>query len=83
MNLRPVCWSNPNTLVDEWEKWICGLVQKFVPRRTKHRGNLPPWVTPGKSHLIKKLETKRKFWPEGNGKLLQLVAQVDNALQLN
>ena len=66
---RPVCWSNPNALVDEWENWISGLVQKFVPRRTKHRANLPPWVTPGTSHLIKKLATKRKFLPEGNGKL--------------
>ena len=80
---RPVCWSNPNALIDEWEKWIFGLVQKFVPRRTKHHANLPPWVTPGTSHLIKKLATKRKFLPEGNGKLLQLVAQVDYALQLD
>ena len=80
---RPVCWSNPNALVDEWEKWICGLVRNFVPRRTNHRANLPPWVTPGTSHLIKKLATKRKFLPEGNGKLLQLVAQVDNALQFD
>ena len=80
---RPECWSNPNALVDEWENWIRRVVQKFVPRRTKHRANLPPWVTPGTCHLIKKLATKRKFLPEGNGKLLQLVAQVDNALQLD
>ena len=80
---RPVCWSNPNVLVEEWEKWISGLVQKFVPRRTKHRSSLPPWVTPGTSHLIKKLATKRKLLPEGNQKLLQLIAHVDNALQLD
>ena len=80
---RPVCWSNPNVLVDEWEKWISGLVQKFVPRGTKRCANLPPWVNPGTTHFIKKRATKREFLPEGNGNLLQLVAQVDIALQLD
>ena len=33
--------------------------------------------------MIKKLATKRKVLTKGNGKLLQLVAQVHNALQLD
>ena len=43
-----------------WYKWIRGIIRETTPLRTKHRSNLPPWVTSSTSHLIKKLNTAKK-----------------------
>ena len=79
---RPVCWSHPNILLDEGKNEYVCWCKNMCPDEQNH-DNLPPWVTPCISHSIKKLATKLKFLPEGSGKLLQLDAQVDNALQLD
>ena len=56
----PYCYSNVNVLVQKWYKWINKILEANIPKVTRHRASLPPWVTPSASHLIKKLETKKK-----------------------
>ena len=55
----PYCYSNVNVLVQEWYKWINKILEANIPKITRHRASLPPWIPPSKSHLIKKLENKR------------------------
>ena len=55
----PYCCSNVNVLVQEWYEWINKILEANIPKITRHRSSLPPWVTPSTSHLIKKLETRR------------------------
>ena len=33
----------------------------FVPTRTRHRQNLPPWITSESSHLLKKMQTQKRL----------------------
>ena len=54
------CWSNIDQLVEMWYKWIRGILRETTSLGTKHRSNLPPWVTSSTSHLIKKLHTAKK-----------------------
>ena len=58
----PYCDYNVNVLVQEWYKWINKILEANIPKVTRHRASLPPWVTPSTSHLIKKLGTKQKRW---------------------
>ena len=44
--LSPYCWSNVTKIVELWYEWIHSFLPKFIPRRTQHRQNLPPWITP-------------------------------------
>ena len=53
----PYCWSDLNMLVKQWYEWIDTLLAKCVSKRTTHRSNLAPWITPTISNLIKQLET--------------------------
>ena len=33
----------------------------FVPTRTRHRQNIPPWITSEFSHLLKKMQTQKRL----------------------
>ena len=33
----------------------------FVPNRTRHRQNLPPWITSESSHLLEKMQTQKRL----------------------
>ena len=37
------------------------FLQKHIPQRTKHRKQLPPWIMPSTSNLMKKLKTQREL----------------------
>ena len=58
----PYCYSNVNVLVQERYKWINKILEANIPKFTRHRDSFPPWVTPSTSHLINKMETKKKRW---------------------
>ena len=47
-------------MLSEWYHWLFEAITKFTPRRSKHRSNLPPWITPATSHLMKKLNTLQR-----------------------
>ena len=57
---NPICYSNCDRLFSEWYHWLLEAITKFTPRRSKHRSNLPPWITPATSHLMKKLNTVQR-----------------------
>ena len=58
---NPYCYSNTNVLLELWYSWIRKIMEDTLPKVTKHRSELPPWVTSPTSHKMKKLETlKRK-----------------------
>ena len=61
-----------------WYKWIRGIIRETTPLRTKHRSNLPPWVTSSTSHLIKKLHTAKK--QNGKSKIEKLDKVVSLAM---
>ena len=53
----PFCYSNVEHLVHSWYEWIRNLNDKNIPRITKHRATLPPWISNATSHLLKQLQT--------------------------
>ena len=63
LSLNPfntICYSNCDRMLSEWYHWLFEAITKFTPRRIKHRSNLPPWITPAISHLMKKLNTLQR-----------------------
>ena len=57
---NPICFSNCDRMLSEWYHWLFDTMTKFTPRRSQHRSNLPPWITPATSHLMKKLNTRQR-----------------------
>ena len=57
---QPFCFSNVEVLIETWYKWLYDIFERNVPRKTKHRRNLPPWASPSSSHLIKCCKTMRR-----------------------
>ena len=68
----PYCYSNVNKLLRQWYSWLWEKLKQFVPRVTHHRASLPPWVTSGTSHILKKLKTLNKRIPSLNGPSFRL-----------
>ena len=56
-----VGWSISDVLVSEWYAWLEEIFEETITVRTIHRANLPPWVSPGTSYLLKRLKSKRKL----------------------
>ena len=56
----PYCYSSVDILTCSWYKWINDGIARHVPKRTKHRRNLPPWTSQATSNLIKIANTRRK-----------------------
>ena len=57
---NPYCFSNPDQMVEKWYEWLYEVLEDLVPRKTKHRRELAPWVLPESSNLIKKLQTLQR-----------------------
>ena len=53
----PYCYSNVNFLVYQWYNWIKEKIERLVPRVTKHRASLKPWISRETSHKIKMLNS--------------------------
>ena len=56
----PYCYSSVDVLTCSWYKRINDGIAQHVPKRTKHRRNLPPWTSQATSNLIKIANTRRK-----------------------
>ena len=54
------CSPDSDTLINVWYEWVRSAVLRHVPRRTRHRDSLPPWVSQATSHLMKQLETAKR-----------------------
>ena len=68
----PYCYTSVDESVKQWYNWLCGEIDKVVPRVTEHSRKLPPWITSPTSHLIKKLETIKKKPNQDLKRLLKL-----------
>ena len=56
----PVCHTNIDNMYSELCQYTENLIQECVPLRTRHRQEMPPWITPSTSNLINKLKTQKK-----------------------
>ena len=70
------CWSNVDVIVDNWYIWLEKIIKACVPRRTKHRSSLSPWISQETSHALKCLRTKRKRYHETHPTVQQLLQKV-------
>ena len=77
-----VCWSNPNVLLKNWYQWLSPLLDMAVPYKTRHRCNLPPWVSPQTSHSMKKLETlRRKYFSKPNDNIQLKITILEKSIE--
>ena len=60
-DFKPVCYTNINNMCKEMYDFFDKVAQATIPKRTRHRQSLPPWITPSRSILMKKLNTQRKL----------------------
>ena len=60
-DFKPVCYTNINNMCEERYDFFDEVAQLMIPKRTRHRQSLPPWITPSTSNLMKKLDTQRKL----------------------
>ena len=54
---NPQCYTN----VDNMYNYLTDLIDTHIPKRTKYRQSLPPWITPGTSHQMKTLNTQKRL----------------------
>ena len=57
----PICHTNVNTMCEELYQYVDKVVETYVPRRTRHRQGLPPWISAFTSNLMKKLKTQKRL----------------------
>ena len=60
-DFKAVCYTNINNMCEEIYNFFDKVAQATIPKRTKHRQSLQPWITPSTSNLMKKLNTQRKL----------------------
>ena len=60
-DIKPVCYTNINNMCEEMYDFFDKVAQATIPKKTRHRQSLPPWITPSLSNLMKKLNTQRKL----------------------
>ena len=56
---QPYCYSNVDELLKQWYEWLWKKIDKHIPRITKHRSQLPPWISNVTSNLMNKLKTMK------------------------
>ena len=56
---EPLCYTDINNTNDELLQYLDKAIEINVPRRTRHRQRLPPWISNFTSNLMKKLNTQR------------------------
>ena len=60
-DFKPVCYTNINIMCGEMYDFFDKVAQATIPKSTRQRQSLPPWITPSTSNLMKKLNTQRKL----------------------
>ena len=68
-------------MYNELQEYLTDLIDTHIPKRTKHRQSLPPWITPSKSHQMKMLNTQKRLLEKGpasyrKNKVLELESQI-------
>ena len=58
---RATCHPNNFRMSGETYPYFEELIEFCLPRRTRHRESLPPWVSSNTSNLLKRLETKERL----------------------
>ena len=58
----PVCHTKINRMCEEPYDYLENLVNQHVPRKTRRRQSLPPWVTPSTSNIMNKLRTQTRIY---------------------
>ena len=53
----PVCHTNINRMCEELYDYLENLANQHVPRKTRRRQSLPPWIKPSTSNIMNKLRT--------------------------
>ena len=74
------CWSNTSVLAYYWQTWLHGAISAIVPKRTRHRAKLNPWISPQSSNLMKKIETIERNPRPGAEKILTLKSKLNDQL---
>ena len=69
---QPYCYSNVDELLKQWYEWLWKKIEKLIPRITKHRSQLPPWISNVTSNLRNKLKTRKKRKSVTLSKLIKL-----------
>ena len=46
---------------EKFTRYLDGIFDLCVPKRTRHRQSLPPWISCGTSYLIIKLKTRKRL----------------------
>ena len=52
---QSICYININKMSEEFTWYLDGFFDLYVPKGTRHRQSLPPWISCGTSNLINKL----------------------------
>ena len=58
---NPQCYTNVDKRYNELQDYLTDLIDTHIPKRTKYRQSLPPWITPSTSHQMKILNTQKRF----------------------
>ena len=56
----PFCYSNVDFLLEQFYAWLRNKIREKIQLVTKHRAILQPWISNGTSHMINKLNTKKR-----------------------
>ena len=70
-------------ILNHWYNWLSSLTKKCIPKRTKHRSSLPPWISQSTSNIIKRLHTARKKHTESHSKVLHLIEQTETNAEMD
>ena len=58
---RSICYTNINKMSEEFTRYLDGTFHLYVPKRTRHRQSLPPWISCGTSNLFVKLKIPKRL----------------------
>ena len=56
---QSICYNNINKMSEKFTRYLDGIFDLKLSKRTRHRQSLPPWISCGTSNLINKLKTKK------------------------
>ena len=59
---QSICYTNINKMSEEFTRYLDGIFDLYVPKRTRHRQSLLPWISCVTSNLINKLKTQKRLW---------------------
>ena len=71
-SFTPYCYSNIDVLLLQWYKWLENIIDEKIPRVTKHRAEIPPWIRSSTSHQMKIVATMKRKYAKANSLSLLL-----------